>query len=211
MYGSLAGPVRDLGLEKLSGTQNSEAMSGLLQAAFDRSFYQPADSGETGLAWYALRTRPRHEKRVHTELQRKSIHSFLPLLSEKHHWSDRRQIVQVPLFPGYIFTRMQNDLSYRISVLKTIGVLSFVGFRGAGTPIPEEQIHALQAILEARIGFGPYAFLNVGQKVRIIGGSLDGIQGIISEKRGETSLVISVDLIQRSIAIRVAGYRVAPV
>jgi len=186
-------------------------MSELTQAVFDRSFYQPADSAETGLTWYALRTRPRHEKRVHAELQGKSIYSFLPLLSEKHPWSDRRQIVQLPLFPGYIFTRMQNDLSHRISVLQTVGVLSFVGFRGVGTPIPEEQIHALQAILEARISFGPYAFLNVGQKVRIVGGSLDGIQGIISEKKGETSLVISVDLIQRSIAIRVAGYRVAPV
>jgi transcription elongation factor/antiterminator RfaH len=211
LYGSLAGPITDLGLEKLSGTQSGGAMSELMQAVFDRSYYQSADSAETGLAWYALRTRPRHEKRVHAELQRKSIHSFLPLLSEKHHWSDRRQLVQMPLFPGYIFTRMQNDLSHRISVLKTIGVLSFVGFRGVGTPIPEEQIHALQAIVEARISFGPYAFLNVGQKVRIVGGSLDGIQGIISEKKGETSLVITVDLIQRSMAIRVAGYRVAPV
>jgi transcription antitermination factor NusG len=201
----------DLGLEKLSGTQISGAISELMQAVFDRGFYQPADSAETGPAWYALRTRPRHEKRVHAELQGKSIHSFLPLLSEKHHWSDRRQLVQLPLFPGYIFTRMQNDLSHRVSVLKTIGVLSFVGFRGVGTPIPEEQIRALQAILEARISIGQYAFLNVGQKVRIVGGSLDGIQGIISEKKGETSLVITIDLIQRSIAIRVAGYRVAPV
>ena len=106
---------------------------------------------------------------------------------------------------------MKNELNHRVTVLQTMGVLSFVGFRGVGTPIPDEQIQAIQAILEARISCGPYAFLNVGQKVRIVGGSLDGIQGFISEKRGEASLVISVDLIQRSIAIRVAGYQVEPV
>jgi transcription termination/antitermination protein NusG len=211
LYGSLADPEKDSNIEMLSGTQNGEAMLELRRPSFDQTHYQSTKATGTDLAWYALRTRPRHEKRVHAALEEKHIQTFLPLLSEEHPWSDRRQIIQVPLFPGYIFTRMQNDLSHRIGVLQTLGVLSFVGFRGVGTPIPEEQIHALQAIVEARISFGSYAFLNVGQKVRIVGGSLDGIQGIITEKKGETSLVISVDLIQRSIAIRVAGYRVTPV
>ena len=186
-------------------------MSELTHTLSVQNFYQAANAIETDLAWYAVRTRPRHEKRVHAELQGKSIHSFLPLLREKHPWSDRQQLVQVPLFPGYVFTKMQSDHTHRVAVLRTVGVLSFVGFRGVGIPIPEEQIQALQTILEARIAFGPYAFLNVGPKVRIVGGSLDGIQGFISEKKGESSLVISVDLIQRSVAIRVAGYRVEPV
>jgi transcription antitermination factor NusG len=177
-------------------------------AQAQQTLRQAADTAGTDLAWYALRTRPRHEKRVYSELQRKSIHSFLPLLSENHSWSDRRQTIQVPLFPGYVFTRIQNDLPHRITVLRTEGTVSFLGCRGMGTPIPEEQIHAIQSILEARIAFGPYAFLNVGQKVRIVGGSLDGIQGVISKKNGEASLVISVELIQRSIAISIAGYRV---
>ncbi len=86
-----------------------------------------------------------------------------------------------------------------------------MGFRGLGAAIPDEQINAIQSIVEARISFGSYAFLNVGQRVRIVGGSLDGIQGIINEKKGETSLVISIELIQRSVAIRVAGFRVEPV
>jgi transcription elongation factor/antiterminator RfaH len=163
------------------------------------------------MAWYAVRTRPRHEKRVHAELQEKSFESFLPLFSETHGWSDRRQMVHLPLFPGYLFARMQNDLHDRVRVLRTKGVVGFVGFRGRGLPIPEEQIHAIRSILDARITCGPYAFLNVGQKVRIVGGCLDGIQGIISEKKSEASLVISIDLIQRSVAIRVAGMRVEPV
>jgi len=163
------------------------------------------------MAWYALRTRARHEKRVDLELQGKGIESFLPLLNESHRWSDRQQVVSVPLFPGYVFARTQNKLEHRVRVLRTTGVIGFVGFRGMGIPIPEEQIHAIRSVVEERISFGPYAFLNVGQRVRIVGGSLHGIRGIISEKKGETSLVISIDLIQKSIAIRVDGFRIEPV
>jgi len=169
------------------------------------------EAAAADVSWYALRTRPRHEKRVHLELQAKRVESFLPLLSESHAWCDRQQVVQMPLFPGYVFTRLQNDMEHRVRVLRTKGVLSFVGFRGIGVAIPDEQIHAIQAVVESRISFGHYAFLSVGQKVRIVGGSLDGIRGIISEKKGETSLVISIDLIQRSIAVRVTGFRVEPI
>jgi transcription antitermination factor NusG len=183
----------------------------LTDAVSPQTPFHSAVVAGTHLAWYALQTRPRHEKRVHAELQEKSIQAFLPLLSEKHSWSDRRKTVQVPLFPGYVFTRMQNDLDHRVNVLRTMGVVSFVGGRGLGTLIPDEQIQAIQSILAARVSFGPYPFLNVGQKVRIVGGSLDGIHGIVTSKNGDASLVISIELIQRSIAIRVAGYHVEPV
>jgi transcription antitermination factor NusG len=186
-------------------------MAGFAQNLIQSTDFQSPQVIASDMAWYALRTRPRHEKRVHLELQEKSIESFLPLLAESHSWSDRQQVVQVPLFPGYVFTRTQNKLEQRVRVLRTAGVIGFVGFRGMGVPIPEEQIHAIQSIVEARVSFGPYAFLNIGQKVRIVGGSLNGIEGIISEKKGETSLVLSIELIQRSIAIRVEGFRVEPV
>lgn len=172
---------------------------------------QPVVASANNFAWYALQTRPRHEKRVHAELQENSIHTFLPLLSERHSWSDRRHTVQVPLFPGYVFARMRNDLHQRVAVLRTRGVVSFVGVRGLGTPIPEEQVRTIQSIVTEKVPFGPYPFLNVGQRIRIVGGSLDGIQGIVQTKNGDASLIISVDLIQRSIAIRISGYRVAPV
>lgn len=186
-------------------------MGGLTQDLIQSTDFPASQVTGPDMAWYALRTRPRHEKRVHLELQEKSIESFLPLLPESHNWSDRQQIVHVPLFPGYVFARTQNRLECRVRVLRTVGVVGFVGFRGMGVPIPEEQIHAIQSIVESRVSFGPYAFLNIGQKVRIVGGSLDGIHGIISEKKGETSLVISIELIQRSIAIRVEGFRIEPV
>src|SRR5258708_5532496 len=103
------------------------------------------------MPWCALRPPPRHEKRVHLELQEKSIESFLPLLAESHSWSDRQQVVQVPLFPGYVFTRTQNKPEQRVRVLRTAGVVGFVGFRGIGVSIPEEQISAIQSIVEARL------------------------------------------------------------
>lgn len=195
----------------LSGTQNGGAMFELTQSRSPETPSQPVVPSASTFAWYALQTRPRHEKRVHAELQDNAIHTFLPLLSESHFWSDRRQTVQVPLFPGYVFARMRNDLHQRVAVLRTRGVVSFVGVRGLGTPIPEEQVRAIQAIVTAKVPFGPYPFLNVGQRIRIVGGSLDGIQGVVQAKNGDASLIISVDLIQRCLAIRIAGYRVVPV
>jgi transcription termination/antitermination protein NusG len=183
----------------------------LTQSRSPQTPSQSAAASANNFAWYALQTRPRHEKRVHAELQESSIHTFLPLLSERHFWSDRRQTVQVPLFPGYVFARMRNDLHQRVTVLRTRGVVSFVGVRGLGTSIPEEQVRAIQSILTAKVPFGPYPFLNVGQRVRIVGSSLDGVQGIVQARNGDASLVITVELIHRSIAIRISGYRVAPV
>jgi len=195
----------------LSGTQNGGAVFELTQSRSPQTPSQATVASENNFAWYALQTRPRHEKRVHAELQENSIHTFLPLLSERHFWSDRRQTVQVPMFPGYVFARMRNDLHQRVTVLRTRGIVRLVGVRGLGTPIPEEQVQAIQSIVTAKVPFGPYPFLNVGQRVRIVGGSLDGIQGIVQAKNGDASLIISVDLIQRSIAIRISGYRVVPV
>lgn len=186
-------------------------MAGIIQNLIQSTEFQSAQVVAADLVWYALRTRPRHEKKVHLELQEKSIESFLPLLTQSHSWSDRQQVIQMPLFPGYVFTRTQNKPEQRVRVLRTAGVVGFVGFRGVGVAIPDEQIHAIQSIVEASVSFGPYAFLKIGQKVRIVGGSLNGIEGIISEKKGETSLVISIELIQRSVAIRLEGFRVEPI
>ena len=167
--------------------------------------------GTALMRWFAVQTRPRHEKKVARELLGKSVCNFLPLLSEKHSWSDRQREVQMPLFPGYVFVRLQDDLDGRIPVLRTMGVVGFVGGRGLGSAIPDDQIQAIQSVLDAKVPVGPYPFLKIGQMVRIIGGSLDGVKGIIAGKNGDASLVISIEMIQRSIAIRVAGYRVEPV
>lgn len=162
-------------------------------------------------SWFAVQTRPRHEKKVAHSLQEKEIKAFLPLFSSTHCWSDRRRVVHAPLFPSYLFVQISDTQDMRVPILRTTGVLGIVGNRGIGATIPEEQIQAVQAILEQGIPFTSFPFLNAGQRVRIRGGSLDGLQGILLAKNGDESLVVSVEIIQRSLAIRVAGYRVEPV
>jgi transcription antitermination factor NusG len=160
--------------------------------------------------WFAVQTRPRHEKKVNSELREKGIHSFLPLHREKRRWSDRSQWVELPMFSQYLFVRVPGTGDARIRVLQTTGVVQFVGATVRGTPIPDEQIEDLLAIVSQRIPTAPHEFLRVGQRVRIRGGVLEGIEGILSAIRNEKSLVVSVDLIQKSVAIRVDGFEVEP-
>jgi transcription antitermination factor NusG len=96
----------------------------------------------------------------------------------------------------------------RISVLRTKGVLGFVGVRGAGTAIPDDEVEAIQMLIDKRIPFAPFSYLRVGQRVRIRGGALDGMKGFLTAINHDESLVISIDLIQRSVAIRVKGYEI---
>jgi transcription antitermination factor NusG len=168
-------------------------------------------SAATELQWFAIHTRTRFEKKVLSDLNEKGIESFLPLYASKHKWSDRQAVVQVPVFPGYVFVRISTAQDARIPVLRTVGVTSFVGTRGIGTPIPNHEIQAVQTLLEQRIPFQLYPFLNVGDRVRIRGGCLDGVEGILSAINGSESLIVSVQLIQRSIAMQISGYEVEPV
>ena len=158
--------------------------------------------------WFAVQTKARHEKRVAAELEEKGVSAFLPLFTEVHQWSDRKREVQLPLFANYVFVRIGEDRETRVAVLETNGVFRFTGNRGVGTPIPDEQIEAIQAIVQNNIPFVPYPFMGVGKKVRIRGGSLEGLQGVILSINGDQSLIVSVESIQRSIAIRIAGYQV---
>ena len=160
------------------------------------------------MAWFAVQTKPRHEKRVAAGLEEKGVLVFLPLFSAVHQWSDRRRLVELPLFTNYVFVRIGAEREVRIPVLRTSGVVGFVGMRGLGIPIPDEQIHAVRTILRERVSVTPYPFLNVGQRVRIRGGSLDGIEGFLLAVNCDSSLIVSVHGIQRSLAIRIAGYRV---
>jgi transcription antitermination factor NusG len=160
--------------------------------------------------WYAIRTRSRHEKMVTEQLEKQSIESFLPLVKRTHKWSDRTKEVALPLFAGYNFVRLTLCSPDRLRVLKTHGVAGFVGVRGIGIPIPEAQIESLKTVVVKQIPFQDYPFLQVGQRVRIRGGALDGVEGILAQK-GERNLVISVEPIHRSLSICVDGYRFEPI
>jgi transcription antitermination factor NusG len=158
--------------------------------------------------WYAVHTRSQHEKAVVNQLERRGIKTFLPLASEVHRWSDRRKVVQLPLFSCYAFVHMPLLPELWYKVMQTSGVLGFVGVRGEGVPIPESQIESLRALLSSDVPHTLCPFLQVGQRVRIRGGALDGIEGLLVARSGDRTLVISVEPIQRSIAVRVDEYHV---
>jgi len=172
------------------------------------SFLLGSKEASIDKVWVAVQTWPRYEKKVAAELERKELEVFLPLLACQHKWSDRRQTVQLPLFPSYLFVRIPETVDRRVAVLRTNGVIHFVGARIMGTPIPEGEIESVRLLLERGISFQNHPFLNVGQRVRIRGSSLDGVEGILVAKNEDLSLVVTIQIIQRSLAIRVAGYRI---
>jgi len=158
--------------------------------------------------WYAIHTVARHEKRVAQQLQEKGVHAFLPLMQQIRQWSDRRAKVHVPLFSCYAFVRTIQTDPLRLKVLQTPGVLGFVGSERAGTPIPDEEIENLQKAIREKVPLAVHPYVTAGKRVRIRGGSLDGMEGILVGRGGNKSLVVSVDLLQRSVSIRVEGYNV---
>lgn len=161
-----------------------------------------------GPNWYAVHTKARHEKRVAAQFEEKQICTFLPLLRQIHKWSDRREKVEVPMFSCYAFVQMVPTVEERLKVLRTPGVLCFVGCERQGTPIPHEQIESLRTAISEDIPCLPHPFVNAGRRVRIRGGSLDGVEGILVRQGTEQSLVVSVELLHRSVSIRVEGYDV---
>jgi transcriptional antiterminator NusG len=160
--------------------------------------------------WFAIRTRSRHEKMVADRLQGQKIESFLPLVKTTHKWSDRKKQVELPLFSGYSFARLVLCSPDRLRVLQTHGVAGFVGVRGIGIPVPEGQIENLKTLLGNEIPMRDHPFLQIGQRIRIKGGALDGIQGILSAQ-DDRHLVISVEPIHRSLSVCIDGYRFEPI
>ena len=160
--------------------------------------------------WYAVRTRSRHEKLVARQLEKQGIQSYLPVVTKINQWSDRRKQVEEPLFSGYAFVRLDPSSSERVRVLQTQGVVNFVGVQGAGVPIPDREIENINLLLASKIAYEERPFLHVGQRVRVCGGALDGMEGILTAENSDRSVVISIGLIQRSLSVRVAGYNVEP-
>jgi transcription antitermination factor NusG len=162
-------------------------------------------------SWFAVQTRPRYERKVHSELQEKGVQTFLPVHPEVHQWSDRKRTVEMPLFPGYIFVRVTPSVDDRVRVLRANGVISFVGARNIGVAIPDHEIDAVQSVVKSGLPFKPYPHLEIGQRVYVRGGCLDGVQGVLTAVNGDRGLVVSVNLIQRSIAMRIEGFKVEAV
>lgn len=165
-------------------------------------------SSTTLLSWYAACTHPRHEKLVARQLQQRRIECFLPLYRDVRRWKDRRKELDMVLFPGYVFTRL--DLRDRLQVLQLQGVTRFVCFYGKPAPLPEEEIDALRRGLAKGVYAKSHPYLKVGRRVRVVHGPLAGAQGILLRTKEKCRVVISMDAIQRSVALEVDAKDVVP-
>jgi len=186
-----------------------------LEASYQGGHVQLISTPESSInsevgTWYALHTRAKHEKSASAELARKHISAFLPLVREVHRWSDRRQVVEVPLFSCYLFVEVGQWKEVHHSILSTPGVLGWVGHNGRPEAIPAQEIDAVRTIVGDGVPFAPHAFPRIGQRVRIRGGALDGVEGIVLRGDDYNRLVVTINLIQRSLAVSIEGYDMEP-
>lgn len=154
-----------------------------------------------GNLWFALHVRSRFEATVAAHLDGKGYEFFLPMYVEKRHWSDRVKEIELPLFPGYVFCRF--DPQARLPILVTPGVIGVVGMGKTPIPILEEEIASIQAVVKSGLPSQPCPYLQIGERVRIESGPLQGLMGILEEIKGRHRLILAVTLLQRSVAVEI--------
>jgi transcription antitermination factor NusG len=158
--------------------------------------------------WYAVYTSPRHEKRVREHLELRRVESFLPLFRSIHRWKNGcKAQVELPLFPGYVFVNIPR--SERLRVLDAPGVLSFVGPRGEPARLPDVEIETLRSGLHLQ-KFEPHHGLAIGRRVQINAGPLQGLEGVLVRNANGLRVVITVNLIQQSVAVELDADFVEP-
>jgi transcription antitermination factor NusG len=152
-------------------------------------------------SWYVTCTSPRHEKCVAHQLEERGISSFLPLYSSVRRWKDRRKILELPLFPGYVFVRMNPE--NRISILRLPGVLGLITFQGKPAQVATDELENLRHGITDGARVRPHPYLKAGRQVRIRTGPMAGLEGIFVRRRDRTRIVLTISLIQRSVSIEV--------
>lgn len=160
------------------------------------------------LHWYALYTRPRHEKQVFEELRNRAIEAYLPTHKVRRRWSDRYKTIEEPLFKNYLFVHTAEG-DYR-KCLEPYGAVSFVSVEGKPAVVADEELEALRIMVTSEIPHNPYPYLKAGRKVRVKYGPLEGCEGILVRKRGLDRLVVTVHLLQRSIEAEVDAAWIEP-
>jgi|SRR5579871_5531145 len=159
-------------------------------------------------AWYALKTRSRHEKAVARVLAERGVRVFLPLFRKRRRWSDRYKIVETPVFSTYVFVHI--DPKDRLVVLRVKGSVQLLGNAGEPTPVADSEINSLLALEAGGAPIEPHRFVKVGQRARIAVGPFRGVEGTLVKRDATTKLVVSVTLFQRSVALTVDAADVEP-
>jgi transcription antitermination factor NusG len=168
-----------------------------------------AEPAQSALPWFAVRVRSNHERTVATLLEQRGYQRFLPTCKVRTRWSDRVQSVDRILFPGYVFCSFNPH--YRLPILSTPGVLHVVGLGKEPTPVPEVEMRALWTTLQSGVAVGLWPYLRSGDRVVVERGALAGVEGIVTHFKGDYRLVVSIALLQRSIAAEIERDWVRPV
>ncbi|MBU1205850.1 MAG: UpxY family transcription antiterminator [Proteobacteria bacterium] len=164
------------------------------------------------LCWYCLYTRSRHEDFVYQRLSDKKINVFLPKLEVWSRRKDRRKKIQKALFSGYLFVHENLTHHIWLEILKTPGVVKILGNETGPIPVPETQIESVKKILNGMAAVSPFPYLKEGQLVRVVDGPLKDCEGfLVKIKEGRERLIISIDLLKRSVAVEIEGASVEPV
>jgi transcription antitermination factor NusG len=159
--------------------------------------------------WYAAYTRANHERRVAQELAERGVEHFLPQHQSRRKWKDREVELSLPLFPGYVFVRMA--LEHKLGVLQVPGVACLVSFAGKPAVVPAEEFARIQKLLNRKVLATPHPYLNVGRRARVLDGPFAGLEGIVIRRNKRSRLVISLDLIARSIAVELGEVNLEPI
>ena len=164
---------------------------------------------ESDAAWCAVYTRHQHEKAVTAMLLVKGFEVFLPLYESTRKWKDRRKLLSLPLFPGYVFVR--GALERRLPILTTPGVHMIISRGESVATIPEEEIEAIRRTIDGKFRVEPHPFLRCGERVRVMRGSLAGVEGILTRKKNLCRLVLSVEMLTQAVAVEIDAHDVEPV
>lgn len=165
--------------------------------------YEVPRTEKTSSHWYAAYTNAHHEKVVARQLAERQIEAFLPLYRSWHRWKDRRKQVELALFPSYVFVKI--GAQEKLRVLQVSGVVHMVSFNGQLAALPEHEIDVLRNGLENQVYAEPHPYLRVGRKVRVVRGPMAGTEGILVRKKDKYRVVLSIDVLMRSVAVEVDG------
>ncbi len=167
---------------------------------------------ESTPCWYCVHTRSRHEDAVCQRFLDKRIEAFHPQMEAWSRRKDRRKKILKPLFPGYLFVHETLDHHRWLEILKTPGVVRILGNKDGPLPVPEIQIESIQTILNGKAAVSPFPYLREGQQVRVVDGPLKGCEGFLLKKKEEKeSLIISLDILHRSVSVEISGASIEPV
>ena len=160
----------------------------------------------SGMNWYAIVVKPQAERAVEVALAQKNYETFFPVVTTERRWSDRTKRVEAALFPGYVFCRFDHER--RLPIMTTPGVREIVGFGRHAAPVDDAELTALRIVLASGVSLDHCDYLQPGDAVEVTQGPLQGLRGSLLEVKGRCRVVLSVELLQRSVSVEMDRTRI---